>query len=402
VASTGARRAAIIRAPSTPFAERILLMTPREPDLRLFIDGDWLSAGHRRTVPVLNPATERPIGELPLADAADLDRALAAAERAFAQWRNSTADERARVLKGAAALLRDRVELIAAQATAEEGKPLAESRGETIGSANLLEFYAEECRRGHGRVLVRPSGMRSLVTLEPVGPIAAFAPWNFPLHNPARKLGAPVAAGCSVIMKPAEEAPASALHVAHALVDAGLPPGVVQIVFGVPDEVSRHLLASPIVRQVSFTGSTAVGKHLMRLAADQAQRTTMELGGHAPVIVFDDADIEAALDMLVRSKFRNAGQVCISPTRFSCSAASTSALSKVSSGARARSSSATAWTAACRWARWPMRGASRRWNRSSRMPGSRARSCCSVVNVPATVATSTARPCLARCPKPHG
>jgi succinate-semialdehyde dehydrogenase / glutarate-semialdehyde dehydrogenase len=291
-------------------------MTQRDPDLQLLIDGEWLSAAHRRTIPVLNPATETLLGELPLVDSDDLDRALQASERAFALWRRSSVDERARVLKGAAALLRERVELIAAQATAEEGKTLAESRGETLGSANLFDFYAEECRRSYGRVLVRPSGLRSLVTMEPVGPIAAFAPWNFPLHNPARKLGAPIAAGCSVIMKPAEEAPASALHVARALVDAGLPPGVVQIVFGVPDEVSRHLLASPIVRQVSFTGSTVVGKHLMRLAADQAQRTTMELGGHAPVIVFDDADIDRALDVLARSKYRNAGQVCISPTRF--------------------------------------------------------------------------------------
>lgn len=291
-------------------------MTHREPDLKLLIDGEWLTAGHRRTIPVLNPATESPLGELPLADAADLDRALHASARAFALWRHSSVDERARVLKGAAALLRDRVDLIAAQATAEEGKPLAESRGETLGSANLLEFYAEECRRSYGRALVRPSGMRSLVLKEPVGPVAAFAPWNFPLHNPARKLGAPIAAGCSVIMKPAEESPASALHVARALVDAGLPPGVVQIVFGVPDDVSRHLLASPVVRQVSFTGSTVVGKHLMRLAADQAMRTTMELGGHAPVIVFDDADIDRALDILVRSKLRNAGQICICPTRF--------------------------------------------------------------------------------------
>lgn len=291
-------------------------MTHRAPDLKLLIDGEWLDAGHRRGQTVLNPATEAPLGELPLADEADLDRALQASARAFALWRRSSVDERARVLRGAAALLRERVEWIAAQATAEEGKTLAEAHGETLGSANLFDFYAEECKRSHGRVLVRPSGIRALVTMEPVGPIAAFAPWNFPLHNPARKLGAPIAAGCSVIMKPAEEAPASALHVARALVDAGLPPGVAQIVFGVPDEVSRHLLASPIVRQVSFTGSTTVGKHLMRLAADQAQRTTMELGGHAPVIVFDDADVDRALDVLVRSKYRNAGQVCISPTRY--------------------------------------------------------------------------------------
>jgi len=163
---------------------------------------------------------------------------------------------------------------------------------------------------------VRPEGSRSLVVKEPVGPVAAFAPWNFPLGNPGRKLGAPIAAGCSVILKPAEEAPASALAVLQALLDAGLPGDVAQVVFGVPDEVSRHLLASPIIRKLSFTGSTVVGKHLLRLAADTVKRTTMELGGHAPVLVFDDADLDRALDMLAASKSRNAGQVCVSPTRF--------------------------------------------------------------------------------------
>ena len=151
---------------------------------------------------------------------------------------------------------------------------------------------------------------------EPVGPVAAFAPWNFPIGNPARKLGAPIAAGCSVILKPAEESPASAIEILRALLDAGLPAGVAQIVFGVPDEVSRHLLASPIIRKLSFTGSTVVGKHLLKLAADTVKRTTMELGGHAPVIVFDDADIDHAADLLAASKYRNAGQVCVSPTRF--------------------------------------------------------------------------------------
>ncbi|WP_374561802.1 NAD-dependent succinate-semialdehyde dehydrogenase [Ideonella sp.] len=291
-------------------------MTDYAPELNLLIDGEWLAAGPRRTAPVICPAHGQALGQLPLADAADLDRALDAAARGFARWRDSPVDERARVLKDAAALLRARAPLIARHATLEQGKPLADAQAEVLGCAGLFEFYAEECRRTYGRVLVRPVGRRSLVTKQPVGPVAAFAPWNFPLHNPARKIGPAVAAGCSVILKPAEETPASALHVAQALVDAGLPPGVVQIVFGVPDEVSRHLLASPVIRKLSFTGSTAVGKQLMRLAADQALRTTMEMGGHAPVLVFDDADIDAAAALLARSKYRNAGQVCISPTRF--------------------------------------------------------------------------------------
>ncbi len=285
-------------------------------NLQLCIDGEWIGRGPRRTHAVINPATGGTLGELPLVDAADLDRALLAAERAFRKWKRSAPEERARVLKGAARLIRERVDHIARVATLEEGKTLAETRIEAQVTANLFEFYAEECRRTYGRVLVRPPGTRSLVVKEPVGPVAAFAPWNFPIGNPGRKLGAPVAAGCSVILKPAEEAPASAIEIVRALIDAGLPPGVVQLVFGVPDEVSRHLLASPIIRKLSFTGSTVVGKRLLALAATTVKRTTMELGGHAPVIVFDDADLDRAVDLLAPAKCRNAGQVCVSPTRF--------------------------------------------------------------------------------------
>lgn len=285
-------------------------------ELKLYVDGEWIGTEKRRTHRVVNPATGAALGELPLVDAADLDRALAATERAFRQWRRSAPEERARVLKGAAQLVRERVEHIARVATLEEGKPLRETRAEAIAVANLFEFFGEECRRAYGRVLVRPTGMRSLVVKEPIGPVAAFAPWNFPIINPGRKLAAPIAAGCPVILKPAEESPASAIEVVRALVDAGLPAGVVQLVFGVPDEVSRHLLASPIVRKLSFTGSTAVGKHLLALAAATVKRTTMELGGHAPVIVFDDADLERTVELLATAKFRNAGQVCVSPTRF--------------------------------------------------------------------------------------
>lgn len=286
------------------------------PDLELYIDGEWVGVGNRRTHRVINPANGATLGELPLVDAADLDRALLAADRTYKMWKRSTADERARVLKGAAQLIRQRVEHIARVATMEEGKTLAETRIEAMATANLFEFYGEECRRTYGRVLVRPTGTRSIVVKEPVGPVAAFAPWNFPIANPGRKLGAPIAAGCSVILKPAEEAPASAIEIIRALVDAGLPAGVAQLVFGVPDEVSRHLLASPVIRKLSFTGSTVVGKHLLALAAATVKRTTMELGGHAPVIVFDDADLPRTVEMLATAKFRNSGQVCVSPTRF--------------------------------------------------------------------------------------
>ena len=285
-------------------------------DLKLYIDGEWLGAGRRRTHRVINPANGATLGELPLVDTADLDRALQAAERGYKLWRRATAEERGHVMKGAAQLIRQRADHIARIATLEEGKTVGEARAEAMMTANLFEFYGEECRRTYGRVLVRPTGTRSMVTKEPVGPVAAFAPWNFPIANPGRKLGAPVAAGCSVILKPAEESPGSAIEVVRALYDAGLPAGVVQLVFGVPDEVSRHLLASPIIRKLSFTGSTAVGKHLLALAAQTVKRTTMELGGHAPVIVFDDADLDRTVEMLATAKMRNTGQVCVSPTRF--------------------------------------------------------------------------------------
>ena len=286
------------------------------PELAMYIDGEWVGVGARRVHHVLNPATGQVLGDLPLADAADLDRALEGAARGFKVWRATPATDRARVLKKAAELMRERAEHIARIATLEEGKTLGESRIETNVTANWLEFAGEEAKRSYGRVLVRPSGQRHMVLKEPVGPVAAFAPWNFPVGNPGRKLAAPIAAGCSVILKPAEESPNSALEVLRALIDAGLPPGVAQIVFGVPDEVSRHLLASPVIRKLSFTGSVPVGKHLMKLASERMLRTTMELGGHGPVIVFDDADIDQALSIIAPHKYRNTGQVCVSPTRF--------------------------------------------------------------------------------------
>lgn len=282
----------------------------------MIIAGERIFGGGRRTHAVVNPATGETIGELPLAEPADLDRALETAQRGFKLWRMSTPQQRAAVLNGAARLLLERQEDLARIATLEQGKTLAEARIEVLMNVGLFQFYAGEVFRIYGRTLVRPEGMRSTVTHEPVGPVAAFAPWNFPLGNPGRKLGAPIAAGCSVILKAAEETPASALGVLQCLLDAGLPPEVAQAVFGVPDQVSRHLLGSPIIRKLSFTGSTQVGKHLAKLAAEDMKRTTMELGGHGPVLVFGDADMDRVLDTVVTQKYRNAGQVCVSPTRY--------------------------------------------------------------------------------------
>jgi succinate-semialdehyde dehydrogenase/glutarate-semialdehyde dehydrogenase len=286
------------------------------PSLYMIIDGEQVSGGGRRTFDVVNPATGEPIGALPLAEAADLDRALEVAARGFKIWRKSAPQERAAVLTGAARLMLERADDMARIATMEQGKPFAEAKIEVMMNVGLFNFYAGECFRFYGRELVRPEGMRSTVRHEPVGPVAAFAPWNFPLGNPGRKLGAPIAAGCSVILKAAEETPASALGVLQCLLDAGLPKEVAQAVFGIPDEVSRHLLGSPVIRKLSFTGSTVIGKHLAKLAAEDMKRTTMELGGHGPVLVFGDADLDKALDTAVAGKYRNAGQVCVSPTRF--------------------------------------------------------------------------------------
>jgi succinate-semialdehyde dehydrogenase / glutarate-semialdehyde dehydrogenase len=292
-------------------------MATNYPELKLFISGEWVGGDGRVIQPVLNPATEEVLGQLPHASKADLDRALEAAQRSFPAWRAKPPHERGKILRRAAELLRERTETIARIATMEEGKVLSETRWEVALSAEILEWYAEEGRRAYGRVLPqRASGVRMTVLKEPVGPVAAFAPWNFPIGNPARKIGAALGAGCPCILKPAEEAPGSALEVARALADAGLPAGVLSVVFGVPSEVSSYLLASPVIRAISFTGSIPVGKQLMKLAAEGMKRTTMELGGHAPVLVFDDVDVEQVLDQSVFSKYRNAGQVCVSPTRF--------------------------------------------------------------------------------------
>ncbi|MCA0204797.1 MAG: NAD-dependent succinate-semialdehyde dehydrogenase [Proteobacteria bacterium] len=286
-------------------------------EAELLIDGEWIGADARHSTPVVNPATGRAIGRVPHATAEDLDRALAAAEREFPKWRKLSPRERGRILKRAADLLHDRGDAIARLATLEMGKPLGEAKIELHVACEELEWFAEEARRTWGRI---PPGRfgdtRFSVIRQPVGPAAGFSAWNFPIGNACRKMGSALAAGCPMIYKPGEEAPASALAVARCLVDAGVPAGVIAVVFGVPDTISRHLIASPVIRKISFTGSVPVGKHLIKLAAEGVKRTTMELGGHAPVLVFDDAPFDATLEQSVFRKYRNAGQVCVSPTRF--------------------------------------------------------------------------------------
>lgn len=291
-------------------------MSYHTADLALFVDGSWRIGEGRDAHAVVNPATGGTIAELPLASAADLDEALAAADRGFKLWRATDVEVRSAVLHKTATLLRERAEEIATTLTIEQGKPIAEARGEIAGSAQMFDWYAEEAKRNYGRVLVRPTGQRAIVIKQAVGPVAAFSPWNFPVYLMSKKLAPALAAGCSVIAKPPEETPGCTSAVIRCLVDAGLPAGVCQMVFGVPDTISRHLIASPVIRKLSFTGSVPVGRHLARLAADGMKRVTMELGGHAPVLIFDDCDLEKTLDMVVPQKFRNAGQVCVSPTRF--------------------------------------------------------------------------------------
>ncbi|QNM82729.1 NAD-dependent succinate-semialdehyde dehydrogenase [Sphingomonas sabuli] len=287
-----------------------------EADLKLFINGSWRTGEGRDSFQVINPVTGDSIAELPMATEADLDEALDTARRMYPVWRATPVEKRSAILHQAASLLKERAADIARTMTQEQGKPIAESTGEVLGAASLFDWYAEEIKRDYGRVLVRPPGELSRVMHEPVGPVATFTPWNFPIYLLAKKVAAALAAGCSVISKPPEETPGNTLAIARALDDAGLPKGVFQLVHGAPDMVSKHLIGSPTIRKVSFTGSIPVGKHLMKLAADNVTKITLELGGHAPVLIFDDCDLDKTLDMVVPQKFRNAGQVCVSPTRF--------------------------------------------------------------------------------------
>jgi len=285
--------------------------------LALYIDGTWASGEGRPEQEVLNPATDEILGRLPHATTADLDRALTSAQRAFESWRKSSPMERSQVLRKVGELTRERAPQIARNLTLDQGKPLAEALAEVKACADHADWHAEECRRIYGRVIpARLPNVRQLVVHEPVGVCAAFTPWNFPFNQAIRKICAALGAGCTIILKGPEDAPSAILALGHLFEDAGLPAGCLNLVWGVPSEVSEYLIRSPIVRKISFTGSVPVGKRLASLAGQHMKRTTMELGGHAPVIVFDDADIERTADMLAAYKMRNAGQVCISPTRF--------------------------------------------------------------------------------------
>lgn len=290
---------------------------PYDEPLQLLIDGTWRAGSGSVSEPVFNPATGEVLAEVPHASSADLDAALEASARGFRVWRATPALDRQKIIERAARLLEERKERIARNLTMEMGKPLLESRLELEFAIDVLRWYGEEGKRAYGRLVpARVPGLRQTVLKEPVGPALAFVAWNFPAVNVMRKVGGALGAGCSLIIKPSEETPATAIAIGRALCDAGLPPGVLNIVFGVPAEVSEHLLASPIPKKMSFTGSVPVGKHLQRLAADTLKRCTLELGGHSPVLVFADADIGKAAQLAAQGKFRNAGQVCISPTRF--------------------------------------------------------------------------------------
>src|SRR5712691_3370186 len=286
-------------------------------DVQLLIDGAWRAAVSGKTIPVLNPATGEPIGTVAHAEKADLDLALAAAAKGFAAWRKVSAFDRYKTLRKAADILRGNAAQIATLMTMEQGKPLVEAKGETLAGADVIDWFAEEARRAYGRTIpARADGVYQLEIKEPVGPVAAFTPWNFPINQAVRKCSMALAAGCSIIIKGPEETPAACAGLVDAFVQAGIPAGVVNLVFGVPSEISAYLIAHPIIRKISFTGSTAVGKQLAALAGAHMKRVTMELGGHAPAIVFADADVGAAAKILSANKYRNAGQVCVSPTRF--------------------------------------------------------------------------------------
>ena len=287
-------------------------------DTQLFINGKWQEPAEGKTLPVFNPATGKEIGRVAHASRPDLERAVAAAQKGFEIWRDMLPAERSKIMRKAAALFRERVGEIAPLLTQEQGKPLAEAKAETLAGADVIEWFAEEGFRIYGRIV--PSRVsvtiRQMVMKDPVGPVAAFTPWNFPINQVVRKVSAALAAGCSILVKAPEETPAAPAALIRAFADAGLPPGVLGLVYGTPAEISSFLIPHPVIRKVTFTGSIAVGKQLAALAGQHMKRVTMELGGHAPVIVCEDADIALAVKATGAAKFRNAGQVCISPTRF--------------------------------------------------------------------------------------
>lgn len=286
--------------------------------LRLLIDGQWLDGQGRETLPVINPATEAVLGQLPVASEADVERAARAAERSFPAWRDMSAYDRAKILFCTGEVLRDRVERIARLMTLEQGKPLNQARQEVVHLPDMLIWHAEEGRRVYGRTIpARDLGHRQVSAREPMGPIAAFTTWNYPAVIPMKKVCAILAAGCTCVLKGAEETPASTMELVRAFSDAGLPDGVLNLVYGAPDRISSQLIASPAIRGISFTGSTAVGRKLAELSGRHLKRTVMELGGHAPVIVMDDVrDLAGLVRASVLRKFRNSAQGCVNPSRF--------------------------------------------------------------------------------------
>jgi succinate-semialdehyde dehydrogenase/glutarate-semialdehyde dehydrogenase len=293
-------------------------MSTNYPDTHLFLNGEWREAAAKESLEIINPATEEVIGKVSHARKEDLDIALNAAENAFNSWKNVSAYERSKILRKAADIVRSKADQIATLMTMEQGKPLIEAKMETMGAADSIDWYAEEGRRAYGRIIPSraPQGVYQFVFKEPVGVVAAFTPWNFPLNQVVKKVAAAFAAGCTAIVKGPEETPASVAELIKAFDEAGMPKGSVNLVYGIPAEISEYLIAHPIVRKVTFTGSTAVGKLLASQAGTHMKRVTMELGGHSPAIVCEDADVKAAVKILSANKFRNAGQVCISPTRF--------------------------------------------------------------------------------------
>jgi succinate-semialdehyde dehydrogenase/glutarate-semialdehyde dehydrogenase len=285
--------------------------------IELLIDGTWCLGSEGETLPLFNPATGAEIATIPCASIEDLDRALTATQRAFEEWKQLTAAQRWTLLSKAADLLEIRKPDVSRVLTQENGKSLQEATGEVQFCVDAIRWYAEEGKRAYGRIIpARNPLVRQSVLKEPVGPALGFAAWNFPAGNVALKIAGALAAGCSIIVKPSNETPGTAVSIVRCFQDAGIPAGVIGLVFGPPGPISEYLIGSPIPKKVSLTGSTPVGKMLQKLAADSLKRCTMELGGHAPVLVFEDANLERALDQLVAAKFKNAGQVCTSPTRF--------------------------------------------------------------------------------------
>jgi len=343
---------------------------------RMFIDGQWCDADGGRTLPVINPATEETLAEVAYGGRAETKRALDAAARAMPAWMKLSAWERAKVLKKTADLMRERAEAIARTLTSEQGKPLPESKAEVLHSADTFEWFAEEGKRAYGQV-IPPSapGKRHVTIKHPVGVVGAISPWNFPVTLQARKIAPALAVGCTIVCKPASQTPLCLIQVFECLVDAGLPPGVANLVIGTAQEVADEFLENPVCRKISFTGSTEVGKQLMRGAADQVKRLSLELGGHAPFIVFPDADPEVGAKIAVTGKFRNNGQVCIAPSRFyvhkDVEKKFTEAAVEFARGLK----QATAWRRASRSARCSSaRPCSRRWT-SSRTPAAAGPRC---------------------------